>query len=473
MEKEYKYSQIYTIFIMHILVIGDIMLDINNISHTHRIAPEADIPIYHVEETQYKLGGAANVAKNVNQLGCSVELISVVGSDTAGKTIEELCKSNGIIYTFWRDNQRKTTQKIRIIENQQIRCRYDIEDSFPISETQSREIFEYIAHYPQKIDAILISDYNKGLITPELCKKMVEFSNEKGIYTFVDPKIKDVSKYEECFCLKPNLAEAIQMTSDENICNIFHKIYSTIRPKHIVITCGADGMYVDSEENHIQHMDNEISLVDVTGAGDVVIAVLTYLYLKHKDIWFASEGANYIAGKSVGVLGNYTLSQTDIEDFYRKTEYLHKIIYSRTRMDKIEDFSKDKMVVFTNGCFDILHSAHVQLLRFAKSRGDILVVGLNSDDSIKRLKGSSRPINDIFERSAMLAQFDFVDYIVIFAEDTPYLLLNDLRPDIIVKGGDYTKDTIVGAEFAKEVILFKYIQGKSSSLVIDKIIQTS
>lgn len=456
---------------MHVLVIGDVMLDINNISHTHRKAPEADIPIYHVEETQYKLGGAANVAKNINQLGCSVELISTVGCDSNGDHIEKLCKEDGIFFTFWKDIQRKTTQKIRIIENMQIRCRYDIEDSFPISERQSSEIFEYIAHSSQKIDAILISDYNKGLITPELCRKIVDFSNENGIYTFVDPKIKDISKYGGCFCLKPNLVEAIQMAGEKNISNIFQKIYSSIRPKHIIITCGAYGMYVDHEENHIQHMDNEISLVDVTGAGDIVISVLTYLYLKHKDIWFASEAANYIAGKSVGVLGNYTLSQSDIEDFYRKTHYLHKIIYSRTRMDKIHEFSKEKKIVFTNGCFDILHSAHVQLLRFAKSRGDILVVGLNSDDSIKRLKGSSRPINDVFERSAMLAQFDFVDYIVIFAEDTPYVLLNDLRPDIIVKGGDYTKEFVVGAEFAKEVIIFDYIQNKSSSLVIDRIIR--
>jgi D-beta-D-heptose 7-phosphate kinase/D-beta-D-heptose 1-phosphate adenosyltransferase len=265
--------------------------------------------------------------------------------------------------------------------------------------------------------------------------------------------------------------EAIQMAGEENISNIFQKIYSSIRPTHIIITCGADGMYVDHEDKHIRHTSNEISLVDVTGAGDVVISVLTYLYLKHKDIWFASEGANYIAGKSVGVLGNYTLSQLDIEDFYRKTHYLHKIIYSRKRMDKIREFSKEKKIVFTNGCFDILHSAHVQLLRFAKSRGDILVVGLNSDDSIKRLKGDYRPINDVFERSAMLAQFDFIDYIVIFAEDTPYFLLNDLRPDIIVKGGDYTKEFVVGAEFAKEVIIFDYIQNKSSSLVIDRIIR--
>lgn len=452
----------------NIIVIGDIMLDINYICNTTRKAPEADIPIYNVIETQYILGGAANVAKNLYQLNCSVELISVIGSDDIGKKIESIIDSNKITNKLFIDSNRKTTQKNRIILDSSIVARYDIEDTNEINKELSEDIIRYIKRI-QPVDAIIISDYDKGVISRNICENIIQHCNENNIYTFVDPKIKDSLKYAGCFCLKPNLKEGETMTGEKTISNILRFMRENINCKNIVLTCGENGMYVNSEENHITHC-NKIPVLDVTGAGDIVASVLTYEYLKTTDLIMASKVANYVGGKSIQTLGNYNLANSDIYEYYESIEHSNKVIYDH-QIDKIKSLSKNKDIVFTNGCFDILHSAHIKLLKFSKKQGNILIVGLNSDNSIKRLKGSMRPINNIHERSTILAQFDFVDYIIIFDADTPLNLLKNLNPGVLVKGGDYKKEQIIGAEYADNVVLFNFIENKSSSLVIKKICQ--
>jgi D-beta-D-heptose 7-phosphate kinase/D-beta-D-heptose 1-phosphate adenosyltransferase len=211
-------------------------------------------------------------------------------------------------------------------------------------------------------------------------------------------------------------------------------------------------------------------LVDVTGAGDTVLSVLVYAYLKDKDLLIASKMANYVGGKSVGVIGNYNITTEDINDYYKyeMTENISKIIYDY-EIDKITKISKKHNIVFTNGCFDILHSAHIELLKFAKNQGDILIVGLNSDESIKRLKGESRPINNIDERAKILSLFDFIDYIIVFSDDTPLNIITMINPDVLIKGSDYNKEKIIGKEFVKQIILFDFVQNKSSTRVINKI----
>lgn len=454
---------------MNVLVIGDVMIDINYFSKIERNAPEANIPIHNILDINYILGGASNVANNLNQLNVNVELISVVGNDIFGDKIKSILEKNQIKNKLFLDNERKTTQKNRIIHNNAVTVRYDIEDTKDIQENISNQIFEYVKD-KTIVDAVVISDYDKGLVTYSLCQNIINYCNEKNIPTFVDPKLKNYSKYYGCFCFKPNLHESQQISQSTNLQMIFDFIKKNIRPINTVITCGKDGIYINNVETHITHEKN-MNVVDVTGAGDVVISILVYCFVKYRDILISSKIANYIAGKSVEVVGNYIVNSNDVDDYYQqlvggKNEF-EKVIYD-TEINKLIQF-RNKNVIFTNGCFDIIHSAHLKLLNFSRKQGDILIVGLNSDESIKRLKGNTRPINEIGERTELLLSLNIVDYIVIFTEDTPYNILKYIQPNIMVKGGDYTKENIIGGEFTNDILLFDYIQNKSTSLIVEKI----
>ena len=463
---------------MNVLVIGDIMIDINYFSKIERNAPEANIPIHNILDINYILGGASNVANNLNQLNVNVELISVVGNDIFGDKIKSILEKNQIKNKLFLDNERKTTQKNRIIHNNEVTVRYDIEDTKDIQENISNQIFEYVKD-KTIVDAVIISDYDKGVVTYSLCQNIINYCNEKNIPTFVDPKLKNYSKYYGCFCFKPNLHESQQISQSTNLQMIFDFIQKNIQSTNTVITCGKDGIYINNVETHITHEKN-MNVVDVTGAGDVVITILVYCFVKYRDILISSKIANYIAGKSVEVVGNYIVNSKNVEDYYQqlvREKQLNeienqdkKVIYN-TEIDKLIQF-RNKNVVFTNGCFDIIHSAHLKLLNFSRKQGDILIVGLNGDESIKRLKGNTRPINDVRERTELLLNLNIIDYVVIFTEDTPYNILKYIQPNSIVKGGDYTKENVIGGEFANEILLFDYIQNKSTSLVVEKIKKT-
>lgn len=483
---------------MNVIVIGDIILDINYNSEVNRNAPEADIPIYNIIDTNYILGGASNVAQNLKYLDTNIEIISVIGNDKMGTKIEFLLKEKEIKNKLFIDETRKTTQKHRIFHNNKLQVRYDVEDTNDISSKIEIEILDYIFNKQneqnkqkeQKIDAIIISDYDKGVVTDTLCKKIIEYSNENNIFTFIDPKIKNINKYKNCFCFKPNLNESKMITNETILDKMFEQIKKNIQPTNIILTCGEKGIYINNKDTHIYH-ETPIKVVDVTGAGDIVLCILVYIFLQSKDLVLASKIANYIAGKSVQQIGNYNVSINDIDEYYEKERFKetknknknqnnnnnqnnNKIIYD-SEIDKIKnikEFGKqnNSKIVFTNGCFDIIHSAHIKNLQFAKSQGDILVVGLNSDDSIKRLKGKERPINSLEERTELLSLFDFIDYIIVFNDDTPLNVIKALQPYTIVKGSDYKKEQIVGLEYVENVVLFDYIAGKSSSLVINKIL---
>ena len=466
---------------MNILVIGDIMLDINYNSIINRTAPEANIPIYNISDVSYILGGASNVAQNLNYLGVNVDLISVIGNDYYGEIMKKKLIEKKIQHYLFED-LRKTTQKHRIFNNNNISVRYDIEDTFDISSELSNKIMNYIMKR-QNIDAIVISDYNKGLLTTQLCKEIIDYANKNNIYTFVDTKIKNVEKYKNCFCFKPNMVECkaitelneselneTELNESKNIDSMFTIIKQKINCKNTVITSGENGIYINNKSNHITHSE-KIDVIDVTGAGDIVLTVITYVYLKTKDLILACKIANSIAGKSVQTIGNYNISNYEIEGYLHSNSIMNmnKIMHDY-ESDKIQNIKNpNKKIVFTNGCFDILHSAHIKILQFSKKQGDILVVGINSDESIKRFKGSERPINNVDERTNILALFDFIDYLIIFNDDTPYNIIELLKPNILVKGSDYKKEDIIGANLVDDVILFDYIQNKSTTLIVNKI----
>lgn len=453
---------------MKILILGDIILDINYICTTNRQAPEAPIPVYNIKNINYILGGAANIANNLHNLKCDTEIISVIGNDEITNKYYELFKENNIKHTLFIDLERKNTQKHRLFCDNLIKTRFDIEDTHDITIDFSEKIINYIKlEKNNDIDAIIISDYNKGVVTTNLCEKIIEYCNNNNIYTFIDPKNTNVIKYKNCFCFKPNLLEGMQISNNNDILNILDFIKLNINCQNIILTCGKDGLYVNNIENYINYNSDE-KVIDVTGAGDIVICVLTFMFIKTKDLILSSKIANFIACKSVRYIGNYKLSINDINDYYEL--YNNKIIYDY-EIDKIKQLSINKNLVFTNGCFDILHSAHIKLLKFAKKQGDILIVGLNSDESIKRLKGDTRPINNLEERMNILSQFDFIDYIIVFNNDTPLDILELLKPNILIKGGDYKKEDIIGSQFVNNILLFDFIKNKSTSLIVDKIKQ--
>jgi D-beta-D-heptose 7-phosphate kinase/D-beta-D-heptose 1-phosphate adenosyltransferase len=448
---------------MNVIVLGDVMIDINYFSKIERTAPEADIPIHNIYKEEYILGGAANVAQNLHNLDVNIEIISVIGNDIYGQKIKNILDNKKIKHNLFIDNTRKTTQKNRIFHNNKIQVRYDIEDIHEIEDELSYKILEYIKN--KKIHAIVVSDYNKGVIQSQLIKNIIKYSNENNIYTFIDPKINNYLKYENCFCFKPNLKEGQEISNKTNISEIITFIKENIKCENIIITCGENGIVVNDNCNIVKH-NEKINVVDVTGAGDIVLSVIVYIYLLKKDMYLACKIANYIAGKSVETIGNYCINKEIVD--YCLCIKEDKIIYDY-EIEKIKNISKLKNIVFTNGCFDILHSAHIKLLQFAKKQGDILIVGLNSDESIKRLKGNERPINIIEERKHILSLFDFIDYIIIFNEDTPLNIIKLIQPNILIKGSDYNNTNVIGSEYCNKLLFFNYIENKSSTLIINKI----
>jgi D-beta-D-heptose 7-phosphate kinase/D-beta-D-heptose 1-phosphate adenosyltransferase len=470
---------------MNVIVIGDIILDINYLSTITRNAPEANhIPVHKIHGVEYVLGGAANVAVNLTRFETNVELISCIGvsgvtsdEDIHFKKLTNILNEKNVNFKLFIDKNKKCiTTKNRIIHHNNICARYDIEDDADIGEDISNDIISYIKS-KVNVSAVLISDYNKGVITDYLCSKIISYCNAHDIYTFIDPKIKNIYKYKNCFCFKPNMNESIALTKTTDISNMFSEIKKSLNNTHTIITDGENGLYVNGVSNHITH-DKKISLVDVTGAGDVVISVLLYCFLTFdKDILTAAVVANYIGGKSVQVLGNYNICLKDIEEGYKilklkqhtQEQHTQKKILLDTNIEELESF-QNKNVVFTNGCFDIVHSGHLKLLNYCRNQGDVLIVGLNSDDSVKKLKGDARPINSVLERSEFLLDLNIVDYVVVFNDDTPYNIINMIRPKTLVKGGDYCKETIIGSDIVDNVLLYEFIENKSSTRIINKIL---
>jgi len=446
---------------MSILVIGDIILDINHYCEVTRNAPEANIPVYNTLNIDYSLGGAANVAKNMKVFEPQVELISVIGDDDGGKKCKQVLDELQIEHTLYVDKSRKTTQKNRIIHNSKIQTRYDIESTHYIANDIETSIVEYVKS-KLNVSAIVFSDYAKGVLTTTICESIIDYANKCNILTFIDPKPKDAIKYKSCFCFKSNFVEGQLITGKTTPREILAELKTKIQCEHVILTHGEYGMYIDDVEHHIRHKST-ICAVDVTGSGDVVLSSIAHLYLKTGDMYKSGQIANYIAGKGIGVIGNYTISPNDIN------EYVEPIIYC-TQFEKINTIRMiHRNIVFTNGCFDVVHSAHIRLLQFSKKQGDIFVVGLNSDESVRKLKGYSRPINCIIERCELLMSLGIVDYIIVFNGDTPFEILSILKPNIIVKGGDYTKETVIGSEFANETVIYDYKPGLSTTNIIDKI----
>jgi len=407
-----------------ITVIGDVMLDVYKAGTSTRLSPECPVPVVDDVRVENRLGGAANVCRTLKVFTDKVRLFSTVGDDYQGAQITSLLAEHDIDNDLRRGKNSKTITKTRILSNDQQLCRIDagyIKDAPPsLGETP---------------DAIIVSDYGKGTITKSLITDLITKNN---CFILVDPKGTDWEKYTGVYALTPNLREFEEAYGEFSYLKALGVAEELNLLGGILVTLGANGMHwVGRDGASILRQTERREVRDVSGAGDTVIATFT-LFLP-AGIRKAMDYANRAAGNVVTKLG------TAIPDKNAVIE----------------------VVVFTNGCFDIIHSGHIALLNHAAMLGDRLVVGLNSDDSMKRIKRT--PINDMMERKKVLESIAGVDSVVIFDDDTPYDLIKNLRPEIIVKGGDYTIDTVVGHELVDEVKIIPMVEGKSTTNIIDKV----
>ena len=465
-------------FSPRILVVGDLMIDHYLWGKCERISPEAPVQVVEVQSETTVLGGAGNVINNLVTLGADVSVASVIGDDDNGAELLELLKALDLnTSAIVTQSGRKTSKKSRVIASNQQIIRYDKESKEDIKIDAEAKLFEALAKDIESFDAIILSDYGKGVLTNKLTHRVIALANKTKVKVFVDPKGEDYTKYKGAYTLTPNKKEAslatkIDITDEKSLLEALLQLKSTCDLDVSLITLSEDGIAVyDEKLKRFPTVAKEV--YDVTGAGDTVIASLAFAVSSGKSIEDACVFANLAAGVVVGKIGSATVTLDEIEEYesalHKSTSESHIKSFDEIRRIVQHQRAEGKKIVFTNGCFDILHVGHVKYLQEAKSFGDILIVGLNSDASVKRLKGESRPVNTQEDRAYILAALEAVDYVVIFDDDTPQDLIKLVSPDILVKGGDYKGKEVVGTEFAKELRLVDFVDGKSTTKTIEKI----
>ncbi|HEC1792954.1 TPA: D-glycero-beta-D-manno-heptose-7-phosphate kinase [Campylobacter lari] len=442
-----------------ILVIGDFMVDHYIWCDCTRISPEAPVMVMKSQKEDKRLGGAGNVYANLKSLGAEVFALGLVGDDESGRFLKENLNAKLLV-----EKDRKTPLKSRVLSHSQQVLRLDDENDFDTK--LEDEIIQEYKTIAKDYDAIVLSDYAKGILTSKVTKALIEHANTLNLPILIDPKGSDFSKYQNATLLTPNKKEAIQALGVEKIDNLekaLKKLKDNLNLAYSIITLSEEGIALFDEKLHIIPA-KALEVYDVTGAGDSVIAMLAYALALKVDIVKACELANDAAAVVVAKVGSVSVSLEEIKNL-KKASFEDKI----KSKEELVKLIQNQKVVFTNGCFDIMHYGHIKYLEKAKKLGDILVVGLNSDESVKRLKGNSRPINLEFQRACMLASMYFVDYVVIFNDDTPYELIEFLKPDVLVKGADYKGKEVVGSNLVKKVELIDFEDGFSTTNIINRI----
>ena len=466
------------------LVIGDLMLDEYLWGKAERISPEAPVQVVEVTREDLRLGGAGNVVNNLVALGASVSVCSVIGSDENGSLLRRAFEEQGVeLAGLFEDPERRTSKKTRVLAaNQQI-VRIDRETRSPLGDACERNLLDYLAANCEKFDVIIVSDYLKGVLTAPVLAAVCRAGREHGIPVVVDPKGNDYGKYRGATLLTPNRKEAeiasgIAIDDLESLERAADRLVAGLELDALLITRSEAGMSLFSAGGSAVHIPTVAREVfDVTGAGDTVIAVLSLGLACGLALPAAAWIANLAAGIAVGKLGTSTVSPQEIV-----AEAGHGALDSGSKIKNLDvlahliaqERSRGKKVVFTNGCFDLLHVGHVKYLQKARQLGDLLVVGLNSDASVRRLKGEKRPLIEESERAHILAALDCIDYLVLFDEDTPLGVITALSPDVLVKGGDYSIEGVVGREVVEanggRVELVQFVDGRSTSRIIEKIL---
>ena len=469
---------------LRLLVFGDLMLDEYLWGRAERISPEAPVQIVEVEEEDLRLGGAGNVINNLVTLGCDVHAAGIVGDNQDGRILLEMLKGLNVnCDALFQEVDRITGRKTRVLASRQQMIRIDRETRDPIDPLHEGYLIEHLSKLTEKYDAILVSDYLKGVVSNKVLEAVIDYGRRLDIPVIVDPKGTDYSRSRSATVLTPNrreaqLASGVEIVDEESLMLAGDKLCRELDLELLVITRSEEGMSLFCRDGRHVHLPTQAKEVfDVSGAGDTVAALFGAGLAAGLSFDESARIANLGAGVVVGKLGTSTVSPDELCAAAEVAEDGNRKILGRGELSRLVAMQKNqgKKIVFTNGCFDLLHVGHVKYLQKARTFGDLLVLGLNSDDSVKRLKGEKRPLICGEERAHILAALDCVDYVTVFDEDTPINLIQLLKPDVLVKGADYAVESVVGHDLVQEwggrVELVEFVGGRSTTTLIDRIIE--
>lgn len=468
------------------LVIGDLMLDRYMIGEVERISPEAPVPVVLLRRQYDRVGGAANVAANLAKLGIATRIAGVTGKDADGKALIAMMAEIGIASpAILQSAQRPTTTKTRVLGGHQQMMRLDQESRAPLNADEIRQLLDLILkEVEQRPAVVILSDYAKGVLSKSLCEQVIQRCRQSNIPVLVDPKGLDYGKYRGANALTPNKRETadackVNVHDSAALLDAATQLRQSLELDFLAVTRGEEGISI-IDATHTQHLPATAKQVfDVSGAGDTVIATLAAGLIGGLRAADALQLANIAAGIVVGKVGTVPITHEEL---------LHELIAlgSTAQVNKIHDLTSlqvqvnawranGEKVVFTNGCFDLLHAGHVTYLEAARKMGDRLVLGLNTDQSVRALKGPTRPVIHEADRARVMAGLEAVDAVILFGEDTPLNLIKAVKPDVLVKGSDYSEDQVVGASEVKSwggcVALVDVVPGRSTSNIIKKLAQ--
>lgn len=473
-----------------VLLVGDLMVDEYIYGNAERLSPEAPVPVVQEKRRERRAGGAGNVAADLSVLGADVHCVAIRGQDSYGDLLVQLLGELGVHTDgVLALPNRPTTSKVRLVGLAQHRhpqqmLRLDCEDVTPIAGEVVGKLLAYCRTQIASCDVVLFEDYNKGLMSMELCQSIIELARQKKKPVLVDPAaISNYSRYRGATTITPNRTEAERATglkladSADSAPQLARALLDSLELETCVLTLDRHGMYLlegDNGKGQL-HSTRPRNVYDVTGAGDMVLAMMA-VAIAGKTTWSqAVDLANIAGGLEVERFGCVPITREEIiAELYSLDHSEPSKILSVPDLQRQLKHHRDagKKIVFTNGCFDILHAGHTQYLAFSRKQGDLLIVGVNSDDSVKRLKGPTRPVNSQDDRMAVLAALAAVDYVVIFDEDTPHDLIAALQPDILIKGDDYAGKEVVGRDIVEarggKVVLAPFLNGRSTSEIIKK-----
>lgn len=466
-----------------VLCVGDVMLDRYIYGDVERVSPEAPIPVLKVCDERAMLGGVGNVVRNLSALGAHVSFVSVIGEDDAGVEIADMLDALGDVEArLVRDRSRCSTVKTRYVGMNQQMLRADRESDQALNLACQEAVIRDIRSLLGGVQVLILSDYGKGVLTSEVCRAAIEEARDLNIPVIVDPKGRNYYQYGGASVITPNrreLAEAtgVVLDDDASIVESARGLISQFGIGAVLVTRSQHGMSVVDGDRSVTHLPAEAREVfDVSGAGDTVVSTLAAAMAAGLSLVDAAALANVAAGLVVGKVGTAVVYRDELSAKLRDRALAsleNKVATQHAAQDIVVGWRhKGLRVGFTNGCFDLLHPGHVTLLGQARALCDRLVVGLNSDTSVSRLKGPTRPIQPEIARATVLASLTNVDLVVLFEEDTPAMLIEMLRPDALIKGGDYTVETIVGADFVKSyggsVEIIDLVPGFSTTQTVEK-----
>jgi D-beta-D-heptose 7-phosphate kinase / D-beta-D-heptose 1-phosphate adenosyltransferase len=469
-----------------ILCIGDLMLDDFVYGEVARISPEAPAPVIAVKRSEMVIGGAGNVARNIASLGATCMFVGLVGEDEAGRTLKAaLAAEPRIEARLTIDGSRPTTRKVRFVSEHYAThlLRADWEEARPAEEKIEASLREQVLALIPRADAVVLSDYAKGVLTPGLIRAVIEAARKAGKPVIVDPKGNDYGIYRGATLVTPNrkeLSEAVRRAvgDDAAVATAAQELRAQLQCEAVLVTRSDEGMTLVAQDKPPVHVPSyAVKISDVSGAGDTVVAVLAAMLAVGADYESAMRAANAAAAVVVGKRGTATLSAVELRHRLLPSATLaaeEKILFDWSELDaRLDQWRKQGLRIgFTNGCFDILHPGHVRLLAQARAACDRLVLGLNSDASVARLKGPERPVQNVQARAEVLAALEAIDLVVVFEEDTPRNLIARVRPSVLIKGADYSREQVVGHDIVEayggEILLVDLLPGHSTTSIVKR-----